>query len=123
MLHDAVMSRINGPRQPGSCNAAGEEISAIEACLDRRESDRLPFPAEMVIVWNHDLGTSLRFRVLDAGDGGYRIRTSVPVLEGTTGMVLRMLPGRGQPLDQPVMVAWIRPSDDAAGFDVGLRCF
>jgi hypothetical protein len=107
MLHDAVMSRT----------------SAGRAGTDRRESDRLPFPAEMIVVWNHDLDTTLRYQVIDAGDGGYRIRTSLPMLEGTTGMVLRMLPGRGRSLDQPVMVAWSRKADEAAGFDVGLRCF
>lgn len=121
MLHDSVMSRgrKRGMPQPGSAEADKQ-------CLDRRQSDRVPFPAEMVVVWNFDLDTPMRYAVIDAGDGGYRIHSSHPVQEGTTGMVLRLLPGRGQALDQPVMVAWTRPSDAgdaAAGFDVGLRCF
>lgn len=112
MLHDVVMSKV-----------AGLDAPAVNGGVDRRDSDRLPFPAEMVLVWNHDLQTPMRYPVSDAGDGGYRIHTSLPVLEGTTGMVLRLLPGRGRPLDQPVMVAWIKPTELCAGYDVGLRCF
>lgn len=126
MLHDAVMSRNPQPGTPGSCSPADvEKINCEEqtSISDRRISDRLPFPAEMVLVWNYDLNTPLRYSVIDAGDGGYRIHTSLPVTAGTTGMVLRLLPGFGQSLDQPVMVAWVRPVEEAQGFDVGLRCF
>jgi hypothetical protein len=76
----------------------------------------------MILVWNHDLTTPMRYRVLDAGDGGYRIASSLPIIEGATGMVLRLLPGHGS-LDQPVMVAWTRRSGETGGFDIGLRCF
>lgn len=76
----------------------------------------------MVLVWNHDLDTPVRYRVIDAGDGGYRIRSAINMLEGTTAMVLRLLPGRGQQLDQPVMVAWSRAINDGE-FEIGLRCF
>ena len=117
MLHDAVMLRAGGQELPKSGSAANQPES------ERRDSDRLPFPAEMVLVWNHDLQTPMRYRVLDAGDGGYRIRSSLNLLEGTTGMVLRLLPSRGQQLDQPVMVAWTKAAQGEAGFDVGLRCF
>lgn len=112
MLHDAVMSRFSSLQPHGQS-------------IDRRDSDRLPFPAEMVLVWNHDLSTPIRFRVIDAGDGGYRVHSAFPILEGTTGMVLRLLPGRGQPLDQPVMVAWSRQAPDSNnnGYELGLRCF
>jgi hypothetical protein len=115
MLHDGVMSR-----------AAGSVQARIEApdLAERRVSDRLPFPAEMVMVWNHDLQTPMRYRMQDAGHGGYRIRTSAPLVEGMTGMVIRLLPGRGTRLDQPVMVVWAHAADDAPGeYDAGLRCF
>jgi hypothetical protein len=117
MLHDAVMSRMGGQGLPKV------DASEPQPELERRDSDRLPFPAEMVLVWNHDLQNALRYRVLDAGDGGYRIRSSLILLEGTTGMVLRLLPSRGQQLDQPVMVVWTRPAQGEPGFDIGLRCF
>jgi hypothetical protein len=136
MLHDAVMSRVRRPGAPRQRNAAeGGEIDGAEAllpgafestgetCLDRRQSDRIPFPAEMVMVWNHDFDTPMRYRVIDAGDGGYRIHSSLPLQEGMTGMVLRLLPSRGQALDQPVMVAWSRATEEKHGFEVGLRCF
>lgn len=108
MLHDRVMSK------------AAQRVA--QSAAERRGSDRLPFPAEMVLVWNHDLGTPMRYRVLDAGDGGYRIHSTFNMLEGTTAMVLRLLPGRGQQLDQPVMVAWSRATADGE-YEIGLRCF
>ena len=117
MLHDGIMSRTS---------RRGKPRTDRPALADRRESDRIPFPAEMVLVWNHDLHTPMRYRVMDAGDGGYRIRTSTPPVEGMTGMVIRMLPGprNGERLDQPVMVAWMHPAEDADGeYDAGLRCF
>ena len=117
MLHDVVMSRSRRPA-PGEAPAAG----ASEACADRRRSDRVPFPAEIVLVWNHDFQTTMRYRVIDAGDSGYRIHSSLPLQDGMTGMVLRLLPGRGESMDQPVMVVWNGPAPDQ-GFVVGLRCF
>lgn len=110
MLHDPVMARSWG--DPAEVDV-----------MDRRDGDRLPFPGEVVIAWTHDLTRPVRYRIVDAGDGGYRIHSSLPMLEGTTGMVMRILPGRGGAIDQPVMVAWTRPSDDGAGHEIGLRCF
>lgn len=126
MLHDPVMSRA------ARANAAQQGSGELAECgpghrttgeLERRASDRVPFPAELVLAWNHDLAHRMRYRIIDAGDGGYRIHSSLPILEGTTGMVLRMLPGGKQPLDQPVMVVWCHAAEDADGFDVGLRLF
>ncbi|MHC4910417.1 MAG: PilZ domain-containing protein [Planctomycetota bacterium] len=88
---------------------------------ERRVSDRVPFPAEITLVWNHDPSTVVRYATLDASDGGYRIQTSVPVLPGTTGVALRLLP-EGRPLNCAIMVAWSAPSEDG-GYEVGLRCF
>jgi hypothetical protein len=117
MLHDPVMSRAAGRFD------CSQELSHQPAEIDRRASDRVPFPAEMVLAWNHDFSHRMRFRIIDAGDGGYRIHSSLPVLEGTTGMVLRILPGGVQPIDQSVMVVWCHACDDGEGFDVGLRVF
>ena len=115
MLHDGIMSRTS---------RRGKPRADRPNLADRRDSDRVPFPAEMVLVWNHDLQTAMRYRVMDAGDGGYRIRTSAPLVEGMTGMVIRMLPGRGERIDQPVMVVWMHPADGADGeYEAGLRCF
>ena len=86
----------------------------------------------MVLIWNHDASLTHRYHVIDAGDGGYRILTSLPLQEGTTGMVLRLLPGnsRDDCLAQPVMVAWCRPRDGfetgaegESGYEAGLRVF
>lgn len=131
MLHDHVMSRAAATmREAGidsSADPALDLAAGVESALathDRRQNDRVPFPGELILIWNHDAALRHRYHILDAGDGGYRIRTSLPLLEGTTGMVLRLLTGDMTALAQPVMVAWCRPDPDAAGaFEVGLRQF
>ena len=106
MLHDGMMSTRTGR-------------STVED--DRRASDRLPFPGELVVLWHHDLSTPIRYRIVDAGDGGFRLRTSVPLLEGTTGIALQLLPG-GEPLNQPIMVIWARTMSDGDQ-ELGVRTF
>ena len=88
---------------------------------DRRVSDRVPFPAEITMVWNHDTATVVRYTTLDASDGGYRIHSTLPMIEGATGVALRLLP-EGRPLDSPVMVAWCAPAE-GGGYEIGLRAF
>ena len=124
MLHDTIMSRAmtRGRQTPGPDQAVG-------GCDDRRAADRVPFPGEMILLWHHDPALRHRHRVLDAGDGGYRIATSLPLLEGTTGMVLRLLPSdSASDKPQPVMVAWCckmagAAEDGGGGYEVGLRVF
>jgi hypothetical protein len=115
-----VSEKSEVPGSPGTTDLAAPSATSTD---DRRVSDRLPFPAEMLLVWNHSLQLPIRYRVIDAGDGGYRIASSLPLMEGTTGMVLRLLPSRGKPMDQPVMVAWVRDAEDGDGYEIGLRCF
>lgn len=107
MLHDGILSR------------ATRRDAAVD---DRREGDRVPYPAELVLAWMHDLDMSVRCRVLDAGDGGFRIRTAMPLVEGTTGIALRLLP-EGHPIDRSVMVVWIGEVDEHGEREVGLRYF
>ncbi|TVQ51896.1 MAG: hypothetical protein EA377_11365 [Phycisphaerales bacterium] len=107
MLHDSIMtSRLAGTLAD-----------------DRRTGDRVPYPAELLIAWMHDLRTPVRYRVIDAGDGGFRIRTRTPVIEGMTGVALKLLP-EGQAIDQSVMVAWTKATDEQDGeYEIGLRYF
>lgn len=94
---------------------------SLAAC--RRSGDRLPYPAELVLIWNHDPGTRIRYRVIDASDGGCRIHSSLPLIEGMTGMALKLLP-EGAAVNRPVMVVWNGPSrDDDDGHEAGLRFF
>jgi len=117
-----VSEKSGVPGSPGTTDFSDpSRTSAL--CDDRRISDRVPFPAELLLVWNHSLQLPMRYQVMDAGDGGYRIATCLPLLEGTTGMVLRLLPSRGKPLDQPVMVAWTRERTEGPGYETGLRTF
>lgn len=92
--------------------------SPATTAVDRRHHDRVPFPAEMTLLWHHDLETPMRYRITDACDGGYRIRSSAPMLTGMTGMALRLLP-EGRPLDHPVMVVWCHA--DGREYEIGLE--
>ena len=95
----------------------------LAAGLDHRQTQRVPCPAEVTLIWHHDASHVVRYRVMDVSDGGLRLRSSVPMLEGTTGMVLRMLP-EGTPIEKPVMLVWSRPRNgdaDIGGYEIGLR--
>jgi len=129
MFHDTVMSRAmtHGLKHTGGGEAQGTAAHADDLgldCAERRGSDRVPFPAEMILIWNHDAALRHRHRIIDAGDGGYRIATSLPLLEGTTGMVVRLLPCGTTQKPQPVMVAWCRKAGEGRdGYEAGLRVF
>ncbi len=103
MLHDAVFSRADASAEP-------------------RRHPRVPLPAELVLVWHHDLQTPIRYRVIDASDGGVRIRTTVPVVEGMTGTALKLLP-QNRVINRPVMVVWVASSPDSPEHEAGLRYF
>ncbi len=102
MLHDAIFARASRTHE-------------------RRRQQRTPVDAELVVTWHHDPGESARHPVLDTGDGGLRIATAMPLVEGMTGTALRLLP-QGRKVDRPVMVVWVSGSP-AAGYEAGLRYF
>jgi hypothetical protein len=89
---------------------------------DRRRTARVPFPVELVVLWHHDLTEPVRYQVVDAGDGGFRVRTSTPIQTGTTGTALTLLP-EGHPVDKSVMVVWCGHNEPKGGYEVGLRFF
>jgi hypothetical protein len=62
----------------------------------------------------------MRYRAHDAGDGGFRVSSSTPMLEGATGTVLRLLP-EGTPVNRCVAVAWCRRDERRGGYELGLR--
>src|SRR6185503_11773707 len=76
MLHDRAMSRSLSQRR-NTQPQMGFESGAT--CDDRRHADRVPFPAEMVLLWNHDASLRHRYQVIDASDSGYRIATALPL--------------------------------------------
>jgi len=102
MLHDGVLEHTTA--QPG--------------VHDRRDDPRVPCPSELSIVWHHDLDAPGRYPLIDASDGGLRIRSHLPMAQGMTGMVLRLLP-EGRAIDRGVIVRWLRRTDDGR-FDIGL---
>lgn len=99
---------------------AGDAAIAV----DRRASDRVPFPGEVVVVWTDEcsLSKAARYRVIDAGDGGFRIHSDLTLNVNATGMVLRILPDAGQSRAIPVQVAWVRIVNEGGACEAGLRC-
>ncbi len=131
MIHDQAMSRSlsRNKRPHQQCNEDDLCCEDALATDDRRQDQRVPFPAEMILLWNHDPSMRHRYRILDASDGGYRIHCALPLLEGTTGMVIRLLACSASATAQPVMVAWCKPigagdeHEADSGYEVGLRTF
>ena len=103
MLHDGAIAR--------SIFDAGT--------LDRRSSERMPVTFELVVRWHHEPDTPVRYQLLDIGEGGYRILSSLPMLSGMTGVALRLLP-QGKPLNKVVMVAWTNQPPTEGINEIGL---
>ncbi len=104
MLHDSLSSGMSRP--PGT----GE----------RRHGVRAPVEAEVVIRWQHDLRTAVRYPVADLGEGGLRIYSAMPLLRDMLGIAVRLLPA-GKPVNRPCAVSWCRPSAPGGPWEVGLR--
>lgn len=103
MLHDGAMTRSNLDAE----------------ALNRRSSERVLNTSELVVLWHHDPEMPVRYRVLDISEGGYRISSSLPMLQGMTGVALRLLP-QGKPVNKVVMVVWTEcPSPDGIN-EIGL---
>lgn len=92
---------------------------ALVGAEDRRRTPRLPCPGEITLAWLHDPATPIRLTLINVSDGGLRVRSSLPVLDGTTGVAMRLLP-EGRPIDRAVSVSWCR-ADEAGGWQIGLR--
>ena len=107
MLHDRILSRQSLAAE----RRYGRRVAA--------ESD-LPSPAELILVWLHDPATPVRYRMLDAGAGGFRVASACPLKEGMAGIVRRILP-EGKIVDRAMVVAWCRSVDDGAEHEAGLR--
>lgn len=104
MLHDGTHARVSG-----------QQVSA-----ERRHSQRVAFPAELVVRWHHEQELSIRYEVIDSSEGGFRIRSSMPMLEGMTGIALKLLP-EGTPVNRTVMIVWIGPSTSDGSSEFGLN--
>ncbi len=111
MLHD---SRISGHDRPEGDPRDQDTDS------ERRETDRAPSQAEVIVVWHHDQGIPVRYAVVDIGDGGMRILSSTPLLKGMSGTAVKLLP-KGEPINRSFIVAWSRPPAVSGAFEVGLQ--
>ncbi len=104
MLHDGTQARVSG--QP--------------MLAERRRSQRDAFPAELVVKWHHEPEMPIRYEVIDSSEGGFRIRSSMPMLEGMTGIALKLLP-EGTRVNRTVMIIWVGPCATGGGSEFGLN--
>ncbi len=103
MLHDSLIPQDKG----------------YETTDDRRQSPRTAQRAELVVRWHHAPDTPIRYRVLDVGDGGIRILSSLPLLRGLSGTAIKLLP-KGDLINRPCSVSWARPPALKGPFEIGL---
>ncbi len=87
---------------------------------DRRRAARNVKRAELVIRWHHDPDVPIRYPVLDMGDGGVRILSTLPLLRGLSGTAVKLLP-KGEPINRPCSVAWTQPPALDGPFEIGLE--
>lgn len=104
MLHDGTQARVSGQSM----------------LAERRQSQRDEFPAELVVKWHHEPEFPVRYEVIDSSEGGFRIRSSMPMLEGMTGIALNLLP-EGTPVNRTVMIIWTGPCASGAGSEFGIN--
>ena len=86
---------------------------------DRRHTARLAVRAELLVLWHHDPETAVRYPLIDIGDGGVRILSSIPLLKGMSGTAVKLLP-RGETINRPCHVSWARPPVQDGPFEIGL---
>ncbi|MBC23339.1 MAG: hypothetical protein CMJ32_05415 [Phycisphaerae bacterium] len=88
---------------------------------ERRSDTRNLQDGEIVLVWHHDPSSRVRLELVDISDNGARVRTSIPLVKGMTGIALNTLPGGGS-LDTPIMVRWCSSIDEQC-WEAGLEFF
>ncbi len=100
----------------------GEAARASSA--ERRGGDRNEFPAEVVVLWHHQPWTTIRYQLVDMSDGGLRLRSNLPFVEGSSATFVRLLP-EGTRLGRSGMVVWSRhmPLDGRPAFEAGFQFF
>jgi len=86
---------------------------------ERRALERSSASGEVLLAWNHDLTARVRLGVIDLTEDGMRVRASLPILDGMTGIVIRLLPS-GADLHRVFRVKWVREHEQG-GFEAGLR--
>jgi hypothetical protein len=87
---------------------------APRTAQDLRQEPRHACGGDVVVRWHHDMGTAIRYRLLEHSDDGMRIMTSAPLVRGMSGVVVTLLP-EGRPVNRLCIVRWSR------GEESGLR--
>ena len=86
---------------------------------ERRHSVREGVQADLIVLWDHDPATAVRYPVIDIGDGGMRILSAVPLHRGMLGIAVKLLPS-GKTVNRPCSVSWTRPPAHDGPFEIGL---
>jgi hypothetical protein len=82
--------------------------------LDRRDGGRQEFLGHVHLIWHHDPDRMCSFEVLDVSSTGARLRVGVSLLEGMTGVVVTLDPGKVE-VNRACMVVWSRSIRDPDG--------
>lgn len=82
--------------------------------LDRRDGGRQEFLGKVHLIWHHEPGRACTFEVIDVSSTGARLRVGVSLLEGMTGVVVTLDPGKVE-VNRTFMVVWSRSIRDAEG--------
>ncbi len=82
--------------------------------LDRRDGGRQEFVGQVQLIWHHEPGRPCSFDVLDISSTGARLRVGISLLEGMTGVVITLDPGKIH-VDHAFMVVWARSIRDPDG--------
>ena len=89
---------------------------------ERRDGDRRPFAAELVVTWDAHPEQTLRYPIENVSEGGYMLRSTLPVLEGELGMAIRTIPtDEGGDLQRKIMVVWSQPGKPFEGYHIGVQ--
>ncbi len=82
--------------------------------LDRRDGGRQEFVGQLQLIWHHEPGRACAFEVIDISSTGARLRVGAALLDGMTGVVITLDPGKIH-VDRAFMVVWSRCIRDAEG--------
>ena len=99
--------------------AAHVQDSRRAPAVERRAHERLECDgAEVVIAWNHALHQRVRMRLINLGEGGMQVGSTLPLVPDTTGIAISILP-EGVALNRVFSVIWVREFN--GGFRAGLH--
>ena len=96
-----------------------EPVGPWRAIHERRNSRRVSFSAEVVLLWEWPAEYPVLQELVDIGDGGFCLHTGHLIPVGRAGRAVSVLPERSS-IGRPFVVAWSREMPDGS-FHSGCR--